>query len=96
MWPCGALLLLGHFWRVPVARPTERRVHRGRIKRKDMPSENLIFKMNFERELTELIDKYLRPDTSSLQWSLVNDVLDETLRKLEEGVPRTRPKRSRG
>ena len=49
-----------------------------------MPSENLIFKMNFERELTELIDKYLRLDTSSLQWSLVNDVLDETLRKLEE------------
>ena len=43
-----------------------------------MPSENLIFKMNFERELTELIDKYLRLDTSSLQWSLVNDVLDET------------------
>jgi hypothetical protein len=54
------------------------------MRRKDMPSENLIFKMNFERELTELIDKYLRPDTSSLQWSLVNDVLDETLRKLDE------------
>ena len=61
-----------------------------------MPSENLIFKMNFERELTELIDKYLRPDTSSLQWSLVNDVLDETLRKLDEEYHERFNKRSRG
>jgi hypothetical protein len=40
--------------------------------------------MNFERELNELINKYLTPDTSSLQWSLVNDVLDEMLRKRDE------------
>ncbi|KYK50029.1 hypothetical protein A1D31_22215 [Bradyrhizobium liaoningense] len=56
-----------------------------------MVSETLSFKMGFERELQQLIDKYLTAQSKTLQWCIVCEVLEEKETELAEECDRRFP-----